>query len=119
MEVHHHPHAGIPGKKKWTHYIWEFLMLFLAVFCGFIAENIREHKIEHARGRQYIVSFTEDLKTDTINMNLQINELIMQENILNGIYECYDSVTQKIPSTACLKKIIVNSSGFTDFIYTD
>jgi hypothetical protein len=36
MEVHHHAHTA---RKKWTHYFWEFLMLFVAVFCGFLAEN--------------------------------------------------------------------------------
>jgi hypothetical protein len=45
MEVHHHAHASDPalhrGRKKWTHNFWEFLMLFLAVFCGFLAENQR------------------------------------------------------------------------------
>ena len=35
MEVHHHSHTS---RKKWMHYFWEFLMLFLAVFCGFLAE---------------------------------------------------------------------------------
>ncbi len=40
MEVHAHTHTA---RKKWTHYFWEFLMLFLAVFCGFLAENQREH----------------------------------------------------------------------------
>ena len=36
METHaHHLHKA-PG-KKWTHYFFEFLMLFLAVFLGFIA----------------------------------------------------------------------------------
>jgi hypothetical protein len=56
MEVHHHSHLAsgethgsepaIHGVgKKFTHYIWEFLMLFLAVFCGFLAENIREHNV--------------------------------------------------------------------------
>jgi len=39
MEVHRHAHTD---RKKWTHYLWEFLMLFLAVFCGFLAENQRE-----------------------------------------------------------------------------
>ena len=29
MEVHHYSHAL---GKKWTHYFWEFLMLFLAAF---------------------------------------------------------------------------------------
>ncbi len=30
MEVHAHTHSP---RRKWTHYFWEFLMLFLAVFC--------------------------------------------------------------------------------------
>ena len=53
MEVHHHSHPGHSGsRKKWTHYFWEFLMLFLAVFCGFLAEYQLEHKIEKNRERQ-------------------------------------------------------------------
>jgi hypothetical protein len=62
MEVHAHTHTE---RKKWTHYLWEFLMLFLAVFCGFLAENVREHVIEKNRENQYIKSFVEDLETDT------------------------------------------------------
>ena len=46
MEVHAHTHTE---RKKWTHYLWEFLMLFLAVFCGFLAENQREHLLEQQR----------------------------------------------------------------------
>ncbi|MDZ4794872.1 MAG: hypothetical protein SGI83_11385 [Bacteroidota bacterium] len=62
MEVHHHAHTA---RKKWTHYFWEFLMLFLAVFCGFLAEYQLEHKIEKERGKQYAASFREDLCKDT------------------------------------------------------
>ncbi|HEY6063409.1 MAG TPA: hypothetical protein VIV35_07350 [Chitinophagaceae bacterium] len=61
MEVHQHAHS--PG-KKWTHYFWDFLMLFLAVFCGFLAENKREHFVEHQREKQYIHSIAEDLHSD-------------------------------------------------------
>jgi len=41
MEVHHHAHdPALPHhKKNWKSYFWEFLMLFLAVFCGFLAES--------------------------------------------------------------------------------
>src|SRR5215210_6733179 len=46
MDVHHHTHTP---RKKWTHYLFEFFMLFLAVFCGFIAENFREHIVENGR----------------------------------------------------------------------
>ena len=37
MEVHSHSHTPrkkcLPAGKAGTHYFWEFLMLFLAVFC--------------------------------------------------------------------------------------
>jgi hypothetical protein len=68
MEVHAHtrttPASGGTGKKKWTHYLWEFLMLFLAVFCGFLAEYMLEHKIENDREKQFIESLAADLKDD-------------------------------------------------------
>jgi hypothetical protein len=62
MEVHHHTHTA---RKKWTHYFWEFLMLFLAVTLGFLVENEREHYIEHLRARQYALSLADDLEKDT------------------------------------------------------
>ena len=62
MEVHHHAHTG---RKKWTHYFWEFLMLFLAVFCGFLAENFREHKVEDLRAKEFAKSLVQDLRNDT------------------------------------------------------
>jgi hypothetical protein len=51
MEVHHHPHLASGethtadpdrhrGRKKWTHYFWEFLMLFLAVTLGLLKKKI-------------------------------------------------------------------------------
>jgi hypothetical protein len=64
METHaHHLHQA-PGKKIW-HYVYEFLMLFLAVFCGFIAENWREDIVERQREKQYMRSLLSDLSTDT------------------------------------------------------
>ena len=62
MEVHAHTHTA---RKKWTHYFWEFLMLFLAVFCGFLAEYQLEHKIEKDREKIYIQNMLEDLEADT------------------------------------------------------
>src|SRR3954464_12621802 len=63
MEVHKHPHH-VTHKKKWAEYVLEFFMLFLAVFLGFVAENIREHSAEQRRGKEYINSFVQDLKKD-------------------------------------------------------
>jgi hypothetical protein len=69
MEVHAHTHTS---RKKWTHYFWEFLMLFLAVFCGFLAENQREHMVEHKREVKYAASLYEDLKRDTADFSEDI-----------------------------------------------
>ena len=72
MEVHHHAHTA---RKKWTHYFWEFLMLFLAVFCGFLAENQREHYVEHQRERQFMRSMIADLKSDTAEIRKNLWEI--------------------------------------------
>ncbi len=48
-------------------------MLFLAVFCGFLAENQREHYIEHQREKKYLNSLIEDLKKDTAALQVYIN----------------------------------------------
>src|SRR5258705_6205434 len=66
MEVHAHTHTQ---RKKWTHYFWEFLMLFLAVFAGFLAENQREHIVERQREKQYMQSLLSDLAADTARFN--------------------------------------------------
>src|SRR5687768_11471163 len=73
MEVHAHSHTA---RKKWTHYFWEFLMLFLAVFCGFLAEYQLEHKIEKDREIQFIKLLITDLADDKANLH----SVILLEN---------------------------------------
>jgi hypothetical protein len=63
MEVHKDPHH-VTHKKKWGEYLLEFIMLFLAVFLGFVAENIRETSVEHEREKEYMITMMEDLKAD-------------------------------------------------------
>ncbi|MBK9639558.1 MAG: hypothetical protein IPO63_17810 [Bacteroidetes bacterium] len=70
MEVHHHAHHE--GKKNWKSYFWEFIMLFLAVFCGFLAEYQLEHKIERDREVVYMKNMLEDLKKDTASINTAV-----------------------------------------------
>jgi hypothetical protein len=64
MEVHHHAHHD-HGKRNWKSYFWEFLMLFLAVFCGFLAEYQLEQTIERHREKEFIISMMEDAAADT------------------------------------------------------
>jgi hypothetical protein len=89
MEVHHHAHAG-HGKKTWKSYFWEFLMLFLAVFCGFLAEYQLEHVVEHNREKQYIESMLDDLKKDSVRIAFFIDRNKTQvtgfDSLLQNIY---------------------------------
>lgn len=55
-------------------------MLFLAVFCGFLAENMREQKIEKNREKQYMRSMVEDLRSDTAMLISNIKQ--RQEKIM-------------------------------------
>ena len=72
MEVHHHSHHG---KKRWTEYFWEFLMLFLAVSLGFFVENFREKLVEKHRAHDFAISLLSDLKKDTAILNSDIEEI--------------------------------------------
>ena len=115
MEVHTHTHTP---RKKFTHYFWEFLMLFLAVFCGFLAENQREHMIEHQREKVYIKSFVEDLKKDTAQLRSIV--FLMNQKILfkdSLLYELSDPEVFRNSSRA--HYFFEVSRHFPDFIYTD
>ena len=120
MEVHHHSHT-VPmaiGRKKWTHYFWEFLMLFLAVFCGFLAENQREHYVEHQREKQYIRSLVSDVKTDSANITGWLRWFNLIKKRCDTILNNFDSLSKSFPVKAGRNYISV-IGGFPDFIYTD
>jgi hypothetical protein len=87
MEVHHHSHHP----KKWKEYITEFLMLFLAVSLGFLAENIREEQIVAHQTESVMAQLYHELQKDTASVhridvmhNKQDTATIVLENyILN------------------------------------
>src|SRR5215831_4054737 len=99
MEVQKHPH-DVTHKKKWTEYVLEFLMLFLAVFLGFIAENRREHLIELTKEREYMASLAQDIKNDTasisetVKMGIPISKRL--DSLLNILNEDNPEQNSKI-----------------------
>ena len=86
MEVHAHTHTA---RKKWTHYLWEFLMLFLAVFCGFLAENIREHRVENNRANEYAKSLINDLYEDTVQLKVIESEGPFSASGIDSLRDVY------------------------------
>src|SRR4030095_7208695 len=97
MEVHHHSHTE---RKKWTHYFWEFLMLFLAVFCGFLAENQREHFVEHQREGKLMETLYDDLKKDTADF---INDIRWWENTIIRI----DTIRKEIEKSGNKRNLLL------------
>ena len=82
MEVHAHSHTS---RKNWTHYLWEFLMLFFAVTLGFLVENQREHYVEHQREKQFVGSLFNDIKSDTANIAKIIIARTVKERMLDSM----------------------------------
>jgi len=108
MEVHAHELHKAPG-HGWKHYIFEFVMLFFAVFCGFLAENLREESVEHHRAKVYAANLYEELQKDIVSINsaIEADRLVIGKldtfclysteksklNITNGMLYYYGSYT--------------------------
>lgn len=73
MDVHH-PHH-LHQKKRWAEYAAEFLVLFIAVTLGYMAENIRETRIEKHREVAYLTNVHQDIQFDLQNI-----ESVMESN---------------------------------------
>ncbi len=97
MEVHHHSHTA---RKKWTHYLWEFLMLFLAVFCGFLAEYQLEHKIEKDRAKELARSLYDELRDDSVSISGRVKNRLRQEASLKWLMAYFkDSSLNNVSKT--------------------
>ena len=107
MEVHAHTHTSDPdpstssghrGRKKFIHYLWEFIMLFLAVFCGFLAENQREHMIEIRRERQFARELYDEFLADSIAIANKINLRLDKEKDMDYLRNYFkDSSLTALP----------------------
>ncbi len=110
MEVHHHGH--VHEKKKWKEYVFQFLMLFLAVFCGFLAEYQLEHTIEHQRAQVYAANLSEELKKDTASLN----ELIDETEIVIGKLDTFCLYSTEKTKRNVSNGMLYYYSSYTTFI---
>lgn len=61
-----------PIIKSWRKYLFEFILIFLAVFLGFLADNIRENYGEEQQSIALAKSLYEELKNDSITIESKI-----------------------------------------------
>ena len=85
MEVHKHP-RHVTHKKKWQEYVLEFFMLFLAVFLGFVAENIRETNAEHEHEKQYAAELFSEFYEDSIAFTKKLDARLDKEKDCDYLY---------------------------------
>jgi hypothetical protein len=116
MEVHAHTHTSDPdshrGRKKWTHYLWEFFMLFLAVTLGFFVENQREHYVEHHREKQFIESLINDIEADTTRLISIIRSRSLRDTSLGTMLHLINSDS----ASYYTKNIYFIASGISKYV---
>ena len=116
MEVHQHAHHE--GKKNWKSYIWEFLMLFLAVFCGFLAEWRLEKMIENHREEEYIQSIVEDINADVKQTEKLIIEVSKRISLSDSLLSALSSGDIQTNSNKAYQLWLM-TIGFPDFVQND
>lgn len=117
MEVHHHGHHD-HGKKTWRSYFWEFFMLFLAVFCGSMAELQVEHYVEHQREKKYAQTLLADLLNDTLDLHNDIshwNRMISKTDTLR------EEIQKPEPARnqGLIYRLVMNLNTNNTFLYHD
>ena len=120
MEVHHHPEIPHGEKKNFREYLLEGLMIFLAVFMGFIAENIREHISDSGKEKNYLKSLYIDLKQDSAKISeiIQIGDRLKagQDSLL-AVLE--DTKTLKLSSDKAYQLFFKYGTSMPVFNSTD
>ena len=85
-------------KKKWYVYFIDFIMLFVAVTLGFLAENVRDQQTDKIREISYLKNVHEDLLVD-----LNRFELVMSANnwrllMLDSLHMEINKASPDLPS---------------------
>lgn len=74
-----------------AHYFFEFFMMFLALYLGFLADNLRERQVEKKQERVFMQNMLEDLMADIVlSNNYKENNKI--------VFELIDTLVQLIKS---------------------
>jgi len=70
-------------EKKWKQYLFEFLLLFLAITAGFFVDNLREQFSEQKSAKVYATSMLLNLQRDTTELKRIISRNILATNYLD------------------------------------
>jgi len=109
MEIHAHTHTA---RKKWTHYFWEFLMLFLAVSLGFYAENLREGILHKKEVKTHMSSMIADLQSDMILFDSVVDRNNYCSEMADSLIELLHSDITNTPDIYFAARSVTANNGY-------
>lgn len=101
--------------KNWKTYTWEFFMLFLAVFCGFLAEYQLENQLDSDREKKFIASMVDDLLLDSQDATKFLKSNEEKVNIYDSILKLYNTDLSKTENSTLLYIYFLKSTGLPMF----
>jgi hypothetical protein len=81
-KIHGKEHEAI---KHFRHYLFDFLILFLAVVAGFFVDNLREHYVEVQKENQFIHSMITDLNDDIHELDSTLNKRYEKQVMIDSM----------------------------------
>jgi hypothetical protein len=83
--------------KSWRGYLFEFILLFMAVFLGFLAENYRENISEKQQAEELAHNFYDELLADSVAIQWYINARYKKDSALIALKNyALDSSLEKV-----------------------
>lgn len=104
--------------RQWGEYLIEFVMLFLAVTLGFVAENIRENISEENKRRDLLSIVVSDFEMDIdqIEFHKQFckDKILLADSLRNIVLMNHDQIDQKL-----YYRLLINFPTYWFFVSTD
>ncbi len=107
-----------PTSRKWKKYTFEFLMLFLAVFLGSVAENTREDYVEKQQAIELAKSFYEELRNDSIAVAAKLQGRLRKEHAIEYMVTFFRDSSLTSSSKALSINFIWAITARTPIIFT-
>jgi hypothetical protein len=85
-------------KKKWYVYLIDFIMLFVAVTLGFLAENLRDQQTDKNREISYLKNVHEDLLVDINRFEFVMSANNWRLLMLDSLHMEINKVSPDLPS---------------------
>jgi hypothetical protein len=92
-------------------------MMFLAVFTGFLAENIREHQLEHQRAKELAQSLYYELQSDSIRVKEVIGFRVARDTSLTYLKNYFHDSSLVNPSTKFYAEFLNGVYGILSSVF--